>query len=83
MSKINISVEMDEKEYDEYRKFLNGEHVSQESIKDMLLSDFLRIKGFELVSGESSFDGVNNETVIETMYKKDRFTVAVKFTEPR
>lgn len=83
MSKINISVEMNEKEYDEYRQFLSGEHVTQESIKDMLVSDFLRMKGFELVSGESTFDGARNETVIETMYKKDRFTVAVKFTEPR
>ena len=75
---MKLFVEMTDKEYQEYKDFLDGNHVSQESFSSMKLDDFLKLNKF--VKGQSDilpsyFEGQSRRV---TEYKKDNIVVLVK-----
>lgn len=64
---MKMFVEMDENQYEEYKKLLNGEYVS----KDISISEFLEINGFEMTSNANAFDQIYQcERSSMTFYKK-------------
>ena len=78
MSKINITVEMTDDEYEEYKKFISRTHPSQNISLDKVSYDkYFVAHGMELTDSNEEFDTATRENIYSMTYKsKDKKTVA-------
>ena len=64
---MKMFVEMDENQYEEYKKLLKGEYVS----KDIGIAKFLEINGFKMTNNTNTFDLISQcEKTSMTFYKE-------------
>ena len=80
---MKLYVEMTEKEYEDYKQFLNGTHDSQEhnnlnSLKALKVPEFLKLKGFKQGLKNSLFDDSMGRTVEVAEFTKDDVTVIIR-----
>lgn len=65
MSKVHITVEMTEKEYEEYQKLITGTHKSQDLTK-ISIHEFFEAHGLKESGVDSEFSAITREN-IQTM----------------
>lgn len=71
---MKMFVEMDEKQYEEYKKLLNGDVIP----KDISITKFLELKGYIATRSEQSYDLVGGSPIIMHTYEKGTFKVTLK-----
>ena len=71
---MKMFVEMDEKQYEEYKKLLNGDVIP----KDINITKFLELNGYIETRSEQYNDLVGGGPMIMRTYEKGTFKVILK-----
>lgn len=74
MAKTTITVEMNDKEYEQYKNFINGDYIS----KNILLFDFLELQGFKKISSEKKELLEALRDIFYIVYKKGNIRIAIE-----